>query len=82
MPRAMLELRAAMPGVRTDPLSGQERGAGRGPLVAHQRGARRMVVEYCKYLAILAREAVLSLGPKDHHTSAAPAGPAPAGGQG
>ena len=27
--------------------------------------ARLMVVEYCKYLAIFAREAFLSLGPKD-----------------
>ena len=24
-----------------------------------------MIVEYCKYLAILGREAILSLGPKD-----------------
>ncbi len=27
-------------------------------------GARRMTFEYCKYLVILAREGVLSLGPK------------------
>jgi len=28
-------------------------------------GAKRMIVEYSKYLVILAREGVLSLGPKD-----------------
>ena len=40
------------------------------PLDAHRwwmtsRGAQRMVIEYCKYLAILAREAILSLGPRE-----------------
>jgi len=28
------------------------------------RAARLLVVEYCKYLAILGREAVLGLGPR------------------
>jgi uncharacterized SAM-binding protein YcdF (DUF218 family) len=70
MPRSMLELRAAMPGVvlnaypvRTD-------------LNAHRwwktsASARRMVVEYCKYLAILGREAFLGLGPKEKAAPAA-----------
>jgi hypothetical protein len=31
-----------------------------------------MVVEYCKYLAILGREIVLSLGPRDRPQPAAP----------
>jgi hypothetical protein len=31
-----------------------------------------MVVEYCKYLAILGRELVLSLGPRDEDHAAAP----------
>jgi len=34
------------------------------------RGARRMILEYCKYLAILARESLLSLGPKDRQADA------------
>jgi len=29
------------------------------------RAARLLVVEYCKYLAILGREAVLGLGPRE-----------------
>ena len=70
MPRSMLELRAAMPNVelyaypvKTD-------------LNAHRWwktsiSARRMIVEYCKYLAILGREAFLGLGPKEKAASAA-----------
>lgn len=70
MPRSMLELRAAMPQVelyaypvKTD-------------LNAHRwwrtsLSARRMIVEYCKYLAILGREAFLGLGPKDKAAPAA-----------
>lgn len=70
MPRSMLELRAAMPQVelyaypvKTD-------------LNAHRWwrtsiSARRMIVEYCKYLAILGREAFLGLGPKDKAATAA-----------
>ena len=70
MPRSMLELRAAMPHValyaypvKTD-------------LNAHRwwrtsLSARRMIVEYCKYLAILGREAFLGLGPKDKAAPAA-----------
>jgi uncharacterized SAM-binding protein YcdF (DUF218 family) len=66
----MLELRAAMPNVelfaypvKTD-------------LNAHRWwrtsiSARRMIVEYCKYLAILGREAFLGLGPKDKPAPAA-----------
>lgn len=70
MPRSMLELRAAMPHVelyaypvKTD-------------LNAHRwwktsLSARRMIVEYCKYLAILGREAFLGLGPKEKAAAAA-----------
>jgi uncharacterized SAM-binding protein YcdF (DUF218 family) len=67
MPRAMLELRAvlrepeftlqAYP-VPTPAL--KARGWWRSP-----RATRLMVVEYSKYLAILGREAVLGLGPRD-----------------
>jgi uncharacterized SAM-binding protein YcdF (DUF218 family) len=71
MPRAILELKGALP---------------EGQLVAYPvqteefdprrwwqsgEGARRMVLEYCKYMVILARESVLSLGPRERP----PAGP-------
>jgi uncharacterized SAM-binding protein YcdF (DUF218 family) len=62
MPRAMLELRSAMPGaeivsypVATTDLDAQHwRATG--------SGAKRMALEYCKYLAILGREAMFRLG--------------------
>ena len=66
MPRAMLELRAVLrpPGfvlttyaVPTPAL--KTRNWWRSP-----RASRLLVVEYCKYLAILGREAVLGLGPR------------------
>ena len=70
MPRAMLELRGRHAGGRSDPLCGPDRRARRRPLVAHRTGARRMMVEYCKYLAVLAREAFLRLGPPRHADAA------------
>ena len=65
MPRSMLELRAAMPGVTLHPYPVVTES-----LNAHRwwkggTSARRMIVEYCKYLAILGREAFLKLGPQD-----------------
>ena len=67
MPRAMLELKAVMrePEFQlqtypTPTASLKGRRWWRSP-----RSARLMVVEYCKYLAILAREAVLGLGPRE-----------------
>jgi uncharacterized SAM-binding protein YcdF (DUF218 family) len=64
MPRSMLELRAAMPGVALNAYPVKT------DLNAHRwwktsSSARRMIVEYCKYLAILGREAFLGLGPKE-----------------
>ena len=61
MPRALLELKAAMPGTQIYPY----------PVVTDlnarrwwrsQSDARRMVLEYCKYIVILGREGVLGLG--------------------
>ena len=65
MPRSMLELHAAMPGVTLHPYPVVTES-----LNAHRwwkggTSARRMIVEYCKYLAILGREAFLKLGPQD-----------------
>jgi uncharacterized SAM-binding protein YcdF (DUF218 family) len=87
IPRAMLELRAAMPEVRLTPYPVKSEELDAGHWWRTREGARRMVVEYCKYLAILTREAVLSLGPKEHHKALAPSSAAPpsgtaSGGQG
>lgn len=70
MPRSMLELHAAMPDVALHPYPVKT------DLNAHRWwktgvSARRMIVEYCKYLAILGREAFLGLGPKDKAAPAA-----------
>ena len=64
MPRALLELRAALPGVtlRPYPIATSTLDARRWWRSAE--GARRMTYEYCKYLVILSRETVLSLGAK------------------
>ncbi len=71
MPRALLELRAAMPGVtlRSYPVQ-------TGTLDARHwwtdgGDARRMTVEYCKYLVILARTGAAKLQPR-HGPQAAP----------
>ncbi len=66
MPRAMLELRAVM---RPSQVALQSYAVPTPILKVRQwwrspRAARLMVVEYCKYLAILGREAVLGLGPR------------------
>lgn len=74
MPRAMLELRAVLGpqgvGLQSYPVATpalNAKGWWRSPA-----GARLMVVEYSKYLAILGRELVLSLGPRDKDHAAAP----------
>jgi uncharacterized SAM-binding protein YcdF (DUF218 family) len=64
MPRSLLELHAAMPGVILRPYP-----VATATLDAHawwksSESAKRMGYEYCKYLVILAREAVLHLGAK------------------
>jgi len=64
MPRAMLELGAAMPGVRLTPYPVRSSELDARQWWRTGDGARRMAIEYCKYLAIAAREAVLRLGPR------------------
>jgi len=56
MPRALIELRATLPAAELTPFpvkGGRHKG---------MESLRRMVVEYLKYVVILAREAVLSIG--------------------
>jgi len=64
MPRAMLELKAAMPEARIVPYPVATPVLDARHWQSSGDGARRMVLEYCKYLAILARESVLGLGPR------------------
>jgi uncharacterized SAM-binding protein YcdF (DUF218 family) len=64
MPRALLELKGALPKARliAYPVATAEvnaRAWWRNP-----REARRIVIEYSKFLVIMAREALLGLGPK------------------
>ncbi len=66
MPRALMELRAADPEaiVTPFPISTPSLDARRWQ--ATSEGSRRMVLEYCKYLAILARVSIMGLGPDAH----------------
>jgi uncharacterized SAM-binding protein YcdF (DUF218 family) len=61
MPRALLELRASAPdlSVQAYPLATPELDVRRWPSSA--MGARRMMVEYAKYIAILARDGLFGL---------------------
>ena len=72
MPRAMMELKAALPEARIIPYPVATPALDARHWQASADGARRLVLEYCKYLVILAREGVLGLGAAD------PIGPAPA----
>ncbi len=74
IPRAMLELKAAMPGVKLYPYP-----VASAALDAHHwwrsgESARRMTLEYCKYIAILAREGLLHVGGAKRETLVKPAG--------
>ena len=65
MPRAMLELRATMPDIDLRPYPVATKVVDSKRWWRTTGGARLMIVEYSKYLAILGREAVRSLGPKE-----------------
>jgi uncharacterized SAM-binding protein YcdF (DUF218 family) len=74
MPRAMLELRAVLgpQGVSLQPYPVATTALDAKRWWRSPGGARLMVIEYSKYLAILGRELVLSLGPRDRSQTAAP----------
>jgi len=69
MPRAMLELRSAMPKVRLQAYPVTTPVIDMADWWRSSKGARLIGWEYCKYLAILGREAVLSLGPREDPAS-------------
>ena len=64
MPRAMLELRAAMPDAMLTPYPVATASPDAKAWWRRGVDARRMILEYNKYLAILVRESFLKLGPK------------------
>ena len=66
MPRALLELRSALPSTTLIPYPVATSELNARAWWRNQHDARRMTLEYSKYLVILAREAVLHLGPKAH----------------
>jgi uncharacterized SAM-binding protein YcdF (DUF218 family) len=71
MPRAMLELNAVLrgSGITAQSYAVPTRALKRRNWWREPAAARLMVVEYCKYLAILGREAVLGLGPREAPSS-------------
>lgn len=69
MPRAMLELRGALPEARVTPYAVSTPALDARHWAATGDGARRMVLEYCKYLVILTREAILGLDAKSRRAT-------------
>ncbi len=67
MPRALLELHAAMPGVRLYPYPVETGTLQVKGWWRRSDDARRMTVEYCKYLAILAQQTAFGL--LGHHSA-------------
>lgn len=78
MPRAMLELRSTLPGAELQAYPVRTSAFDPTRWWRTARGARLMVLEYCKYLAILGREGILSLGPSRDEEAPPPAGARPA----
>jgi len=72
MPRALLELKAAMPRVILYPFPVATEAVDARRWWASPDQARRLVLEYCKYLVILIRNALLSLSPPRQPTPAEP----------
>jgi len=62
MPRSLLELKAALPGASLTPYAVETRTVDAASWWRTRSGAERMVLEYSKYLAVLFRELVLSIG--------------------
>jgi uncharacterized SAM-binding protein YcdF (DUF218 family) len=65
MPRSLLELHAALPNVKLTPYAVKTDDLAAKHWWRNAPSAKRMIMEYNKYLAILSREAFISLGPKE-----------------
>jgi uncharacterized SAM-binding protein YcdF (DUF218 family) len=72
VPRSMLELKGAAPEIAFQSYAVETEELDPRRWWREPRTARRMILEYSKYLVILGREAVLSLGPREQ-TRDAPA---------
>jgi uncharacterized SAM-binding protein YcdF (DUF218 family) len=70
MPRAMLEIRSALPKAELQAYPVPTLAFNAQRWWRTQRGLRLMIVEYSKYLAILGRETVRSLGPRESGVAA------------
>jgi len=64
MPRSLLEIKGAMPEAELEPYPVQTPSLDARRWWRTGTGARRMTLEYTKYLGVLAREAVLGIGRK------------------
>ena len=65
MPRSLLEIRSALPGAELYPYPVETDLVDAERWWATGDGASKLTLEYCKYLVVLFRELVLSLGPRD-----------------
>ena len=70
MPRAMLELRAALPDAHITPYAVRTSELDAKHWWRSREGVRRMTLEYVKYLVIMTRETLAHLGGKAHHAPA------------
>lgn len=64
MPRAMLELHEALPEAELTPYPVKTNDLDADHWWRSAEGARRMTIEYCKYLLVLARQGLFNLGPR------------------
>lgn len=71
MPRSLLELHAAIPDVKLTPYAVKTDNLDAKHWWRTAASAKRMIMEYNKYLAILSREAFISLGPKEDNRDGA-----------
>src|SRR5690606_7359360 len=81
MPRAILEIRGLSPETELIPHPVRTPSLDSARWWRSSSGARRMTLEYCKYLVVLTRESVLRLfgdGGEEAETGTAPAPAAPA----
>ena len=76
MPRALLELRSALPQTTLIPYPVATNELNARRWWRSQNDARRMIVEYAKYLVILGRETITRLAPKARSDDQAPSGQA------
>jgi uncharacterized SAM-binding protein YcdF (DUF218 family) len=73
MPRALLELKAALPDIAITPFPIRTTDLDAQHWWRTRDGVRRMVMEYSKYVVILVRTELTGLAPRRHHAPQPPA---------